>query len=92
MWGALRAVMFWLGLLCCVQQKEVRMRSVLGADLGASWHTLGSAVLSFDEGWWICCISGAMAWPDLTCNAGTIADAIIGFALKNNIRASSLRA
>ncbi len=66
------------------------MRSVLGVDLGASWHTLGSALLSFDEARWTCCISGAIAWPDWTCNAGTIADAIVGFALKNNICAISL--
>ena len=62
------------------------MRSVLGVDLGSSWDSTGSAVLSFDDARWISCTPGAIAWPESICDAA----AIVAFTLKNNIYAISL--
>jgi hypothetical protein len=66
------------------------MCNVLGIDLATNWRSIGSAVLSFDGARWINCTTGAIVWPRSTCDAAAIADAILGFALENNISAISL--
>jgi hypothetical protein len=66
------------------------MISVLGIDLATNWRSLGSAVLSFEDARWIDCVPGAIVWPESTCDAAAIADAILTFALENRISAISL--
>jgi len=66
------------------------MISVLGIDLAINWRSIGSAVLSFDGARWIECTTGAIVWPESTCDAAAIADAILAFALENKISAISL--
>ena len=61
------------------------MRSVLGVDLGSSWHSMGSAVLSFNDTRWTSCTLGVIAWPATICEPTAIADAILAFALNNNM-------
>jgi hypothetical protein len=66
------------------------MKSVLGIDLGASWQTTGSAVLSFEKRDWVACTPGAIVWPESACTPALFAATIIRFALENNIGAISL--
>ena len=65
------------------------MNSVLGIDLGLSWQSTGSAVVSFDGDLWLRCTLGPIVWPETECNAGSIAASVVEFALRNRIAAVS---
>jgi hypothetical protein len=65
------------------------VKSVLGIDLGLSWQSTGSAVVSFDGDLWLRCTLGPIVWPETECNARLIAASIVEFALRNRIAAVS---
>jgi len=66
------------------------MGKVLGVDLGLTWAKIGSATLSFDDKGWIDCRPGVIEWPQSTCDPAAVVNAIVRFALDNDIRAISL--
>jgi hypothetical protein len=66
------------------------MKNVLGVDLGMHWHSTGTAIVSFGDADWINCRLGAIAWPNTPFSPAAIAEAIVAFALENEIRAISL--
>ena len=66
------------------------MQSVLGIDLGLSWRSTGSAVLSFAGDLWLSCTLGPIVWPETECDPASIASSIIEFALTNRVAAVGL--
>ena len=81
---------FMARLLRLGVRKNLRMRTVLGLDLGCYWYSIGAAVLSFEDRKWIGCKLGAIEWPESACTAAEIAKVIVEFSLERQISAVSI--
>ena len=66
------------------------MRNVAGIDLGSSWETTGSAILSFNDAGWHSCTLETIAWPASPCDPEAMANAIVSFALRHDVCAIGL--